>query len=612
MKNFFLTFWFSSSFLLVIAQSEKITFAHVSDTHIGSSTAAEDLSRTVKDINENRLIQFVILSGDITEFGSDEEIALAKKILDSLDKPWYIVPGNHDGGWSESGANTFKKVFGSETFYFTKNGFAFVGTHCGPNMRMGPGQIPRENIVWLDSVLKTIPNTTPIVFVNHYPQDESLNNWFEALDRLKQKNIQLILCGHGHANRKLNFEGIPAIMGRSNLRAKADIGGYNIATIQNNTVSYAVRIPGKETKDPWLTIELNNYSPDPDKTYLRPSYAMNDSFSVKEIWSFQDHSDIGSGSASGKNIFFTTNTSGELVALKKNGKPAWKYKTGGKIYSIPAVKNGVVVISSSDHFIYGLSEETGKVHWKFETGKAVLGHPVINGNTVYVGGSDSTFRAISLATGRLKWEFTQVAGFIVTKPLIYSNKIYFGCWNNDFYCLDLNDGSLVWKWNNGSTNRMFSPAACFPVGAHNKIFIVAPDRFMTSLDANTGAVVWRKQLPELRVRESMGLAFDSSMIYVKTMQGQVHGISTTANDMQSIWKSDVELGYEICPTAIVENKNVVFIPTQSGVTVAVDRNSGKQLWKYKTSNCLITHLLPVSKNQLLVTTMDGRVSLLKY
>ena len=117
MKNFFLTFWFSSSFLLVIAQSEKITFAHVSDTHIGSSTAAEDLSRTVKDINENRLIQFVILSGDITEFGSDEEIALAKKILDSLDKPWYIVPGNHDGGWSESGANTFKKVFGSETFY---------------------------------------------------------------------------------------------------------------------------------------------------------------------------------------------------------------------------------------------------------------------------------------------------------------------------------------------------------------------------------------------------------------------------------------------------------------------------------------------------------------
>ena len=60
----------------------------------------------------------------------------------------------------------------------------------------------------------------PIIFMNHYPQDSSLNNWYDAIDRLKQKNIQLILCGHGHSNRQLNFEGIPGIMGRSNLRAR--------------------------------------------------------------------------------------------------------------------------------------------------------------------------------------------------------------------------------------------------------------------------------------------------------------------------------------------------------------------------------------------------------
>jgi outer membrane protein assembly factor BamB len=132
------------------------------------------------------------------------------------------------------------------------------------------------------------------------------------------------------------------------------------------------------------------------------------------------------------------------------------------------------------------------------------------------------------------------------------------------------------------------------------------------LDAANGNVIWRKQMPELRVRESMGLSADSSVVFVKTMQGEVHGISTAANDMQSVWKSDVSLGYEISPTAIVENNNIVFVPTQSGTTVAIDRNTGKLLWKHKISNGLVTNLLPVTNNELLVTTMDGKVSLLKF
>src|SRR5687768_3010645 len=107
----------SSAISFSYGQSE-LKFVHLSDTHIGSSTGAEDLRRTVKDINENPAIQFVVISGDITEFGSDDEIKLAKQILDSLNKPWHIIPGNHDSNWSESGSNTFKKIFGNETFAF--------------------------------------------------------------------------------------------------------------------------------------------------------------------------------------------------------------------------------------------------------------------------------------------------------------------------------------------------------------------------------------------------------------------------------------------------------------------------------------------------------------
>jgi outer membrane protein assembly factor BamB len=159
---------------------------------------------------------------------------------------------------------------------------------------------------------------------------------------------------------------------------------------------------------------------------------------------------------------------------------------------------------------------------------------------------------------------------------------------------------------------MFSPAACFPVATHNRIFIVAPDRYMTAFDATKGSVLWRKQMPDLRVRESMGLSKDSSLVFVKTMEGNVYGISTSADTMQLVWKSEVSLGYEICPTAIVEKNNIVFVPTQSGIVIALDRASGKILWKHKTSNGLVTNLLPLENNEVLVTTMDGKISLLKY
>ena len=594
----------------------ELKFVHLSDIHVGSPTGADDLRRTVNDINENAAIQFVIITGDITEFGADDEIKLAKQILDKLNKPWHIIPGNHDSNWSESGSNTFKRIFGSETFAFNAGGFLFLGTHSGPNMRMSPGQIPRENIVWLDSVLKATDDATPIIFANHYPQDSGLNNWFEAIDRLKQKNIQLILCGHGHSNHVLKFDGIPGIMGRSNLRAKKDIGGYNIVTIKDNIVTYEERTPGVETKPAWATVEIKNLDlKNSTEKYFRPNYNVNETYSfVKERWTYQDNSDIGSGTATGKKLGYVTNTNGEVVALKmKNGRPEWKYKTNGKIYSMPAVSGNVVVAASSDNFIYGLTADKGKLLWKVEAQKAVLGNPVIQNGVAYIGASDGHFRAININDGSLRWDFDSVNGFVVTRPLIYNEKIYFGCWNKDFYCVDIATGKLIWKWNNGSASRNLSPAAVFPVATANRVYIVAPDRYMTCLDAITGNVIWRKQDPKIRVRESMGLSKDSSLVFVKTMEGNVYGISTTANEMLPVWESEVSLGYEISPTAIVENNNnIVFVPTQSGVTVALNRQDGKVLWKHKTSNGLVTNLQPVGKDQLLVTTMDGKVSLLEF
>ncbi len=82
--------------IVLSAQTNSFRFAFISDTHIGSPNggAEEDLRRTVADINSMDNVAFVVITGDITELGTDAEIKLAKQILDSLDVPYYIIPGS--------------------------------------------------------------------------------------------------------------------------------------------------------------------------------------------------------------------------------------------------------------------------------------------------------------------------------------------------------------------------------------------------------------------------------------------------------------------------------------------------------------------------------------
>lgn len=597
-----------------IAQAQTLRFAHVTDTHIGSNLADEDLLRTVADINAQPDISFVILSGDVTEFGSDEELLKARQIMDQLNKPWYVVPGNHDSKWSESGNNSFVRIFGAEEFVFEKAGFLFIGTASGPNMRMAPGLVPREQVVFLDSILSNMTDPDqPVISVNHYPLDESLSNWYVITDKLKTRNIKATLLGHGHSNKLFSFEGIPGVMGRSNLRAKRDTGGYNLATIERDTLFYAERTPGGKTHPVWCKVPLNG--PDLRKdtvSWPRPDFSVNSRFpQVRRVWEVQDNSDIGTGIGSSGKFAVYANTKGAIVALNKmSGETLWKYQTSGKIYSTPAIAEDRVVSASTDSVIYCLDLVSGELLWKFKTGKAIVAPPVIDDDQIYIGSSEGTFRSIGLKTGELNWQFKGVRNFVETRPLVYQDKVYFGSWGNTFYALNKVTGSLKWK-REKYANRMLSPAAVWPVAANGKIFIVAPDRRMTALDAHTGREIWDSD--RYSCRESIGISADGELVYIKNMtEGHVDAFHTKADKQELAWECKAGLGYEIAPSPITEHGNLVFIPTATGMICAIDKQTHQVAWKHKLSNALVNMILPVENSQILVTTLDGKIACLAY
>lgn len=616
--------------------NKPFSFAYLSDIHIAEGTSRiDDAITCVNDINSLPQIKFVIIAGDITEFGADEEIQTAKNIFDKLKVPYYIVAGNHDAKWSESGCNTFVKVFGYEGFNFDYGGIKFIGCNSGPNMRMAPALVPRETIVWLDSLSRKIDPTQPVFFVNHYPMDTSVLNYTQVLDKLKSINTQFILNGHWHQDRAMVYEGIPAAIGRSTQRAGKDGPGYNIITVNGSLVTMQERVADiikddksqkrAVTKSPWLMLRISNGAPyNTDIHYPRPDYSCNNEYpNVKTVWRIEERADIGAGAVeSNSNVIYTT-TAGNVVCIDgKNGQQRWNVKLGGKIFSTPAVSGNIVVVGCTDNYIYGLDIFNGDKKWSYKCGKSVMGAVNICKGVAYIGASDHTFRAINVKTGKLLWENREVKGFIEAKAFVDNEQVVVGDWANRLYSFNTKNGKTQWIWQNKGS-RMFSPAAVWPVKANGRIFFVTPERYSYAVDAKTGKQLFR----EYGGRESIGLSPDKSTYYVKVMKDSVFAFSTLqiVKDKEgvahpkSVWRVSADFHYEIAPTPMVstpkggkDGKGLLFVPTDKGNIVALNLTDGSIAWRHKVSFALINSILPLPDNKLLVCTMDGIVTLLQY
>lgn len=594
------------------AQWKPFRFAFLSDTHIGSpdGRAEEDLRRSVADINQMTDIAFVVVTGDITELGTDAQLVLAKDILSRLNVPWYVIPGNHDFGWSESGGVSFHRTFGYDRFSFDYNGIRFAGCASGPLIRMSDGHIPRDAVLWLDSTLRKTPASLPLVFLNHYPLDNALDNWYEAIDRLKGHNTLAVLCGHGHSNHALNFEGIPAVMGRSNLRAKAAYGGYNLVDVRSDSMIFTERTPGIGSKPSWTGIQLEDHRYTAGN-FDRPSFAVNDSFpGTRPVWTYSSDGNIISTPAVVNGLVIAGNSVGKVVALAlASGKKRWQFQADAAVYSSPAASGGRVVFGCGDGAVYCLEAATGHLLWKTATRAAVLGSPLISNNTVYIGGSDHSFRALGLKDGHVMWSYDSLQGPVMSTPVMYKDRIVFGAWDRYLYALDAATGRLAWKWSNGSSVLNYSPAACIPVITGDVVFVAAPDRYLSAISFKDGATLWRTK--EATVRESIGLSANGRYVYGKTMNDTIVAFNASALQQPVAWKMNCGYGYEHAPSMLEEKDGVVYFGTRNGRVYAIDPSDRAIRWIHKIDNSMVNTVKPIGNRRVIASTMDGKITLLE-
>jgi outer membrane protein assembly factor BamB len=234
-----------------------------------------------------------------------------------------------------------------------------------------------------------------------------------------------------------------------------------------------------------------------------------------------------------------------------------------------------------------------------------LAEGIIEGDNVYIGGGDKSFYKIDIKRGKIIWLYSGIQGLVQGKPALSENSVVFGAWDKYLYCLDKGSGLLKWKWDNGKPQVLYSPGNIYPVISGNRVFIVAPDRYMTAIDLNTGKEIWRTN--RHAVRESMGVSPDGSMIYAKLMSDTVIAVSASGISPKTIWSANGGFGYEHTPCPLTATDKMVIATTRTGVIVGIDPKTSRIITKFKAGNSAVNKVVYDKGQTFWFTLMEGKI-----
>ena len=580
-------------------------FIILSDIHVNPGNFNEKMLRqAVQEINGEQA-DAVILTGDLTDDGSDEELTNVKSILDLINKPFYVIPGNHENNWSQSNCKTFSDLWGSDRFTFTHDSLLVIGMNCGPFMKMGDGHIKREDLLWLDKTLHD--NLKPgmrVLSINHYPLLDDLDNYQDHVKILQKYPMVTHINGHWHRWNKYSTGGIDGVAVRALKMTKADTTnyGYSMLTIEADSVLVYNKVLGHPATLKFAYPINLKFTPLAESL---PASKLPKQFTISRVYT-DDASIFTRLGLDGDNVYFG-NSLGQLKAVnKRTGRLQWKMATQGMLFSRPAVSNHWVILPTSDKRLIWIDKRTGSPAFEHQSAVPYAADGLVRHGVLYQG-SRGTFEAWDIAKRQLLWHYDSLQNYCQAEPVLSGNDLVFGCWDTNLRMLDARTGQLKWQWSNGRPGIHFSPGNVVPAVTRNRVITVAPDRYITCLDRSTGRQLWRWHSDSVRVRESMGLSEDGTTVYAKTMQGKLAAFDATADTCRLLWQTDLGLGYEHAPCIILEHNGVIYCGSRHGTLCAVSAKSHRLLFTYSLGSSEINGFALDHNGDIYCSLIEGTV-----
>lgn len=594
--------------IVQIAVSQR--FAVLNDIHVTPGNPADSALRVaIGQINDDAF-DAVIINGDLTNEGSDEQLENVYSILSNITHPLFVLPGNHENNWSQSATRTFPRLWGDDRFVATIDSTIIIGVNCGPFMKMGDGHVKQEDLIWLNDTLSHLcTDGKRVISFNHYPiRKDDLDNYRDYATVLSRFPVVAHINGHYHRTDTYEIGELPGIMLRSFIPAKTPGYQYSIVELKGDTLNISEKFLDKDSASPIFNIPVRNRLVSDTCTFAehQNTVAAPDGFNITEV--FVDKASIFTRIGFDNDNAYVANSLGQLIKLDKtSGEPVWTIDTDATIFSRPVVLKSGRVAFPHHQGIFIVDSNVGAIvdTLALDFATPYVADGIIYGDK-YLQGGYKRFEARDGFDGSNIWRYDSINNYCQAAPAVEGDNIVFGAWDTYLRCLDLSTGKERWKWSNGKSANMLGPGNVVPVITHGRVYIVAPDRYMTAISLNDGSTLWRNN--DLRYRESLGVSDDGNRVFAKTMDGELAVIDASVPEFKSISTVDMGLGYDHAPCIVAERDGVIYAGSRRGIITAIDGETLTPIWQREIGVSEINgiDLDPYSKS-VWVSLIEGKV-----
>jgi 3',5'-cyclic AMP phosphodiesterase CpdA len=242
-----------------------IRLAHLSDLHFGRIAHEEVVDRLRTSVND-RNVDLVAISGDLTQRARPEEFEQAVRFIEGLEAPVIVVPGNHDiYPWWRPAArlltplNRYREWVTEDMVpSFSRENLAVLGVNSAHGWGLKNGWIRDEHIESIVSFFEDKPSSMYKVLVLHhhlkslarFRSHDVARRGSSALEAVKGCQVDLVLCGHlheSHIEQVRSRQGEHQLVVSSAGTASSDRGrgkdigvnGYNLIEISDDRETVA-------------------------------------------------------------------------------------------------------------------------------------------------------------------------------------------------------------------------------------------------------------------------------------------------------------------------------------------------------------------------------------
>ena len=276
----------------------------------------------------------------------------------------------------------------------------------------------------------------------------------------------------------------------------------------------------------------------------------------------------------------------------ETGKPIWTIGQTGPVHGTLAIADETVFVPLRNKELLAISASSGIVQWSFKSGSPFVGAPSVDNGIVYSSTQKGRVHALDAATGSPIW--TMDAGDAIAPAVaLVNDKIAIGVSSGGLFIKDARTGDKR------SRVRIGGLVNHPPVVGGNSVYLVSNGKVL-SFDVNSRELpwsyplrlvwtqLWLWQLPVPTPPVPAGFQWQAI-----PAEGGIEPSTNAGDDFEP--KTLVPLSFEnsliITPnqgsafvTAPAATSNAIYIGSNNNFIYSISADSGKTLWRYRTSS----------------------------